>query len=496
VCQISPMSDVSDRLYTAEQVRYLDQCAIHDAKIPGLDLMRRAGRRVFSETIVRWPETASLTIICGPGNNGGDGYVVATLALEAGLSVQLVQLGDPGKISGDAALARSAFLDGGGAETPVQELLPATGVIVDALLGTGLERPLGNHYLEMVQWINGQSCPVVSVDIPTGLNADTGAVMGGAVQADLTITFVGRKQGMYTADAVDLCGELVFDDLGIPWDVYAENASSARLMTRDNTLAMVSRKRNAHKGHYGHVLVLGGCPGMPGAVIMAGLAALRAGAGRVTVATHPDHASQIPLVHPELMCRAVQAPSDLHALSETADCVVFGPGLGTDSWALMLFNEMLTLQCPVVIDADGLNLLSRSGHGQGQWILTPHPAEAARLLGQQTSEIQADRYASVAAISDRYQSVTVLKGAGSLVHAPGMTWLCPHGNPGMATAGMGDILAGVIGGLLAQGLNREEAARLGVFIHAIAGDRAAEMGERGMMASDLLDHIRAEVNRE
>ena len=488
------MSDISDRLYTAEQVRYLDQCAIHDAKIPGFDLMRRAGRRVFSESIQRWPETASLTVFCGPGNNGGDGYIVAALAMEAGLRVQLVQLGDPDRVSGDAALARSAFLDAGGAEIPLNDLLPETDLIIDALLGTGLERPLGDNYLEVVQWINGQSCPVVSVDIPTGINADTGAVMGGAVQADLTITFVGRKQGMYTADAVDLCGELIFDDLGIPGDVYAKTPSSSLLMSRVNTRLMVSRKRNAHKGHYGHVLVLGGSSGMPGAVIMAGLAALRTGAGRVTIATHLEHASQIPLVHPELMCRAVSGPTDLHDLFEAADCMVFGPGLGTDSWATMLFNEMLTLQCPVVIDADGLNLLSRSGHGRGQWILTPHPAEAARLLGVTTTEVQADRFTAVSTISSRYQSVTVLKGAGSLVHLPDMTWLCPHGNPGMATAGMGDILAGVIGGLLAQGLSREEAASLGVFIHATAGDRAAEQGERGLMATDLLDYIRAGVN--
>jgi NAD(P)H-hydrate epimerase len=489
------MSDISDQLYTAEQVRDLDACAIRDAQIPGFELMRRAGRRIFSETIERWPETTSLAVISGPGNNGGDGYVVARLALEAGLSVQLLQLGDPGRVSGDAALARTAFLDADGMEVPAGGPMPEADVIVDALLGTGLERPLRGRFLDTVRWINGQTCPVVSVDIPSGLNADSGAVMGTAVQADLTITFVGRKQGMYTANAVDLCGELIFDDLGIPGDIYAKQASSARMMTSDNTRSMVSRDRSAHKGQFGHVLVLGGGPGMPGAVIMAGLAALRTGAGRVTIATHPDHAAQIPLAHPELMCQAVAGPADLHALFEAADCVVFGPGLGTDSWATMLFNEMLTLQCPVVIDADGLNLLSRSGHGLGQWILTPHPAEAARLLGATTSEIQADRYASVTAISDRYQSVTVLKGAGSLVHEPGMTWLCPRGNPGMATAGMGDILSGVIGGLLAQGLGQEEAARLGVFVHASAGDQAAEHGERGMMATDLLEYIRAEVNR-
>lgn len=489
------MNMKAQSLYTADQVRELDRLAIEEEGIPGYTLMQRAGQSCFDELTLAWPDASRLTVCCGSGNNGGDGYVIATLALRAGLDVHLIQIGNPEHIRGDAALARQAYIDAGGIEHGWDRRLPASDVIVDAMLGTGLQRPVEGHYLACIHAINHQTMPVLSVDIPSGIHADTGSPMGGAIRADIVVSFVGRKRGLYTGRSLDYRGRMVFDDLGIPLSVYQKLIPSARLIDhRVHAEALPKRRLNAHKGLFGHVLIIGGGPGMPGAAMMAGTAALRAGAGRVTIATHPEHASLMPMYQPELMCRGIETGEDVLPLLGQASCVVLGPGLGKSEWAKALFNQVIDQAVPMVLDADALNLLAQNPRQGSDWVLTPHPAEAARLLGVSSHDIQRDRFSSAVRLHERYQAVTVLKGAGTLVASEDGLSLCAAGNPGMATAGMGDILAGMIGGLIAQKMDLIPAAERGTCIHAWAGDQAAQTGERGLLATDLLDFIRQGVN--
>jgi len=489
------MNTKAQSLYTAGQVRELDRLVIEEEGIPGFTLMQRAGQRCFDELTLNWSEASRLMVCCGPGNNGGDGYVIATLALRAGLDVHLIQMGNPDQVRGEAALARQAFIAAGGVERGWEKRLPECDVIVDALLGTGLQRPVEGHYLACIHAINHQATPVLSVDIPSGIHADTGSPMGGAIKADIVVSFVGRKRGLYTGRSLDYRERMVFDDLGIPVSVYQKLVPSARLIDRRvHAEDLPKRRLNAHKGLFGHVLIVGGGSGMPGAAMMAGTAALRVGAGRVTIATHPGHAALIPMYQPELMCRGIEVGKDLLPLLENVSCVVLGPGLGQSEWAKGLFDRVIDQAVPMVLDADALNLLAQNPRQGSDWVLTPHPAEAARLLGVSSHDIQRDRFSSAMKLHERHQAVTVLKGAGTLIASEAGLSLCAAGNPGMATAGMGDLLAGMIGGLIAQKMDLAPAAERGVCIHAWAGDQVAKAGERGLLATDLLGFIRQGVN--
>jgi NAD(P)H-hydrate epimerase len=487
------MIATSHRLYTAAQVRQLDRYAIEQEGMPGYELMQRAGNLAFNELLAAWPGAEQILICCGPGNNGGDGYVVARLALEACLQVQLIQLGDSGRIKGEAAQARKGFLDAGGEELAWKGALPEADVIVDALLGTGIEREVEGDYLACIQAINSHNAAVVSLDIPSGLNADTGTPMGEAVCAELTVSFVAQKKGLHTGIALDYRGRLSFDDLGVPHSAYASVNSQVSLSPTG--IRFEPRPLNSHKGMFGHVVIVGGGQGMPGAAIMAGKAALRAGAGCVSILTTPEHAALIPIHCPELMAHGVEQATDARPILEQASCLVIGPGLGLGDWARRLFDVALEYPVPTVLDADALTLLAASSRKGGQWIITPHPGEAGRLLNKDSRAIQADRFAAAARLHERFNATVVLKGAGTLVVSAEGVEVCPAGNPGMATAGMGDILSGVIAALIGQGMGLAEAASHGVCIHASAGDRAASRGKRGLMATDLLEYIRNAVNR-
>jgi len=484
-------------LYTAAQVRELDRTAIEDAGIPGYTLMSRAGEVVWSCLRAECPAARTLVVVCGTGNNGGDGYVVARLALEAEYQVRVVQLGDAESIKGDALAARRAYLAAGGACDPFDDqVLADAEVIVDALLGTGLERPLERQWLAVVKAINAVGVPVIAVDIPSGLHADTGAVLGAAVRATTTVTFIGRKQGLLTGAAADFTGTIHFDDLRVPASVHERITADARLLISAplGELAF-PRARNAHKGDHGHVLVVGGDHGMLGAVRLAGEAALRAGAGLVSLATRPEHAALLSAACPELMSHGAGTAQALRALLPRATVVAVGPGLGQSRWARELLAVLLETRLPLVVDADALNLLSCEPVQRDNWVLTPHPGEAARLLKRTTSAIQADRYTAVRAIAGNFGGVAVLKGAGSLVASTGSpVAVCTAGNPGMGSGGMGDVLSGVIASLMAQGLDHSQAAAAGVCVHARAADRAAVNGERGMIARDVITELRAEMN--
>jgi NAD(P)H-hydrate epimerase len=369
-------------------------------------------------------------------------------------------------------------------------------LLVDGLLGSGLERDVEGRFADIVDAMNRHAAPVAALDIPSGLHGDSGAIMGIAVRAELTITFVGLKSGLYLDAGPALAGDVVFAGLDIPPECRGGVSPIMRRID-SNILAkaLPRRKREAHKGHFGHVLVVGGGPGMPGAVRLCGESALRAGAGLVSIATHPGHSEQVPANRPELMCHGVESTDDLRPLLDRASVIAVGPGLGDGDWSRQMLDAVLESTLPMVVDADALNLLVDRDARADDWILTPHPGEAARLLGISIQDVQADRRAALASLVDRYGGISVLKGSGTLISSrKGQPWLCSAGNPGMASAGMGDVLTGVIAGLRAQNLSSGLAAVVGVQVHALAGDRAAEAGERGLIASDLIAEIRRCVN--
>ena len=337
---------------------------------------------------------------------------------------------------------------------------------------------------------------MLALDVPSGLHADTGAVLGAAVRATATITFVGLKPGFWLGEGPQYTGSLACDDLEVPPVAFAGASCALRLIGPALTRSMLPpRSRLTHKGTAGRVVIVGGGPGMPGAVRLAAEAALRAGAGLVTVLTHPAHASALVIARPEVICHGIEDAAQARPHLDAADVVALGPGLGQSGWARGLYTAVVARAGLRVLDADALNLLAQAPQRADDWILTPHPGEAARLLGRSTADIQQDRREAVLELAARYGGVAVLKGAGSLVAREGRSpWVCNAGNPGMASAGMGDVLTGVIAGVLAQCRDLELAAAVGVDLHARAGDRAARAGERGLLASDLLAELRVGAN--
>jgi NAD(P)H-hydrate epimerase len=500
------MAASADRLYTAEQVRKLDRSAIEAHGIPGIELMERAGSSVFAAAQSAFPQTRNWLVFCGAGNNAGDGYVVARLALQAGLEVSICALKPPDRLAGDAATAAARWHEAGGRTRPWPAGSPErVELLVDALLGTGLDRVPEGDYAAAIQWMNASGRPVVAVDIPSGLDADTGVVRGTAVRARLTVTFIGNKRGLFTADGQDHSGGVRFAALDTP-DSVRDSISDSGILLRENLIAenLPKRPRNSHKGSFGWVLGIGGNSSMSGAVRLCGEAALRSGAGKVTLATVRDHAALVNLTCPELMVRGVRRGKELRTLLQQVDVSVIGTGLGQTSWSEDLFKTCMKTRVPIVLDADGLNILARlyaemgrrKDLPRGNWILTPHPAEAGRLLDCPAREIQQDRVAAALRIAERFDATVVLKGCGTVVAQPGGRYgICPLGNPGMASAGTGDVLAGVIGALVAQHLDLWNAAATGVVAHARAGDLAArQVGERGLIASDITARLPQVLN--
>jgi NAD(P)H-hydrate epimerase len=491
------MQPLPQFVYATSDVRAADAHAIRDLGVPGYTLMARAGESALTAIRAQWPMHRRLVIVCGRGNNGGDGYVVARYARAAGLEVCVTApLGTPSR-SADAERAAADWTAAGGAVEPWSPGVLARGeLIVDALFGTGLQRDLTGDAAAVVAAMNGAGRPIVALDVPSGLDSDTGQPRGAAVRAQLTVTFVGLKAGLFVGFGPEFAGRIVCDDLDVPAEAFASRKPALRRITEAELRAALPRRtRTSHKGTHGRVLLVGGGEGMPGAIRLAGEAALRSGAGLVTVATWPAHAAVIAMARPELICVGCPDAATLAPLIDAAEVVAIGPGLGRTPWAEALVEAVYSAARPVVADADALNLLAARPRRRQAWCLTPHPGEAARLLGCTNADVQADRLAAVHALTGRYGAVSVLKGAGTLVAAPDSTpWLCDRGNPGMAAAGMGDVLTGIVASLAAQQLGAgaaspdavlELAAAVGVLVHATAGDLAARGGERGIVASDL-----------
>ncbi len=477
-------------LHTVEQMREIDRAALAALDISGIELMRRASSAALSNLRRHWPQVRRICVHCGPGNNGGDGFLLAVLAREVGLQVEVVALTSASH--GDAAAARAEWQHGG-AQVHVWDrhaALPMAELHVDALYGIGLNRAPEPDAAALIERINADGAPILALDVPSGLNADSGDCPGATVRANLTVTFIAHKRGLHTGRAADCIGVLELATLGVPASVFAHVPCDARLLAAE---FLPRRDHYTNKGSYGHVLVIGGGQGMAGAVHLAGESALRTGAGKVSVATRAEHVSALNAARPELMAHGVDGPQALESLLEGADVLALGPGLGQSAWSHALWLTALESGKPLVLDADGLNLLAKEPRRfSTPTVLTPHPGEAARLLGGSVAEIEGDRFAAARELAGRYGAVVVLKGAGSLVADPdGRLDVCPWGNPGMASGGMGDLLTGIIAALMAQACSPWQAACIGVGLHARADDTAAQSGERGLLASDLLAPLRA-----
>lgn len=486
-------------VYQTSQIRELERLAKERFNITGEMMMQRAGKSAFDCLLRHWPSAKKIGVICGAGNNGGDGYVLAKLAHDIGFEVTVWQTGKMDQLKNEARIAYEHCKSAG---VPIQSFDPQLplhnkDVLVDALLGIGLHGELAEETAVVIQAMNDSGIPILSLDLPSGVDANVGAVVSTAVKATVTITFIGLKIGLLTGYGIACTGELIVDDLLLPAELYTLVVPMAERISRVQFFPYLKpRTRDWHKGKSGHVLIVGGEYGYSGAALMAAEAALRVGAGLVSIATRLDHASLLNVTFPEIMCHAVESKNELYPLMKKADVIVVGPGLGVSIWGKKMWQAVLETNLPLIVDGDALNLLAENSSSmRDNWILTPHPGEAARLLKKSVIEVQQDRLTAVMALQKNYQGVAVLKGAGTFVLAANsLPAVCDKGNPGMATAGMGDVLSGVIGGLVAQHLPLDIAAKLGVAVHGQAGDMAAKEGERGLIATDLLVHLRHLVN--
>ncbi len=499
---VQPDSSASfTRVYSAAESRALDRCAIEEHGIPGIVLMKRAGQAAWAALLRHWPQTRSITVLCGRGNNAGDGYIVAGAALGAGRAVQLIQLGPATALTGDAARARDWAVASGVAVSEVSAEAPQFAivgdVVVDALLGTGVKGAVRAGYAHAIDEIAACGAPVLALDIPSGLCSDTGRVLGSAVRAAATVTFIGMKRGLVTGAAGDYAGAVELATLDIPRACYDTVPGAPAVRWQQVRQWLPPREATAYKQRSGHVLVLGGDRGMGGAVALAAEAALRVGAGLVSAVTRPEHVSAILARRPEIMVSGRDDAGSLDALLERATVIAVGPGLGRLSWGQALFERACAAGRPLVIDADALHWLARqTSLPAGPVIITPHAGEAAALLGCSAAEVQQDRYGAVARLSARF-GVAVLKGPGTLIADGDTVAVCMHGNAAMASAGMGDVLTGVVAGLLAQGMPPAAAATAGVCLHSYTADRyVTRCGPRGLLAGDLLEELVPVLNRD
>lgn len=525
-------------LFDAATVRELDRIAIEESGIPGITLMRRAALACVEVVQQRWPKARSARVYCGHGNNAGDGYLIAGILAERGFQTEAVIVGDIKKLGSDASHAYQFCQQSNVEMTPLAPRVfeGETDLIIDALLGTGLSGPVRSEFANVISLLNEMASksaiPVLAVDIPSGLNSDTGQILGVSIKASATVTFIGTKRGLLTDDGPDMAGEVYFDDLEVSSSLDQRVSTNVGILKEHDLKGLLPRRpKNSHKNKFGHILIVGGDEGMGGAVAMSAEAALRTGGGLVTVATHPSHTQSLLSRMPELMVRGITNPEAKKAaandmkgsrlldhLLNQCSVVVLGPGLGKSDWSRTVFEAVMShtksTKKPIVIDADGLNLLAGQFEKRDNWILTPHPGEAARLVSGLTAHSEKNAALKtgapldvgvIAAASDRFSlsellqgqfgGTVVLKGVGSLIHDGDLISVCPYGNPGMSTAGMGDVLSGVLGALLGQGLTVVEAAKLGVTMHALAGDRAVAVpGERGLIATDLIPQLRKLAN--
>jgi len=482
-------------------------------QIASYALMQAAGKSLWAFIQEHYPKADDFLIVTGPGNNAGDGFEIARLLIQAGHQVRLRFVANTKHpkdyfqcIKGDAKIALEALQQ---TQIPIEafntENCLSAELIIDGILGSGIKSPPREEFVAAIQAINATNQKVLAIDIPSGLDADNGCEVGCAITADATLSFIGIKPGLVTAEGKQCCGVLYLDDLAVGFDSSTLNqprqlvSLNSEITNCDpSTTAVLSRKANSHKGSHGRTLVIGGNHGMGGAALLAASAAYRCGSGGVVLITRSENISAALEQNPEIMAIASDDIADSDSIEialkafESATSIVVGPGLGNDQWAEFWLEEALSRDLPTVVDADGLRLAKELVFSLSGTIITPHPGEAKALLANHWQDIQQHRYQAVIDLQRITGAYVVLKGAGTLISIVGSDTIkvCPYGNAGMATAGMGDVLAGIIGSLLSQGFSKSAAATLGTLMHSLSGDRAASDQPIGLIASDLLVHIR------
>ncbi len=510
-------------LVSAEEMRALDQLTIERYGTPGHVLMERAGKGATAALLSALPHMrrkGRRALICaGKGNNGGDGLVMARLLRARGVRAEVVLLGRTADLRGDALRNLRAYQRGRATVHEIVELdqlgvlaagLEKADVAIDAIFGTGLDKPVGGLHAAAIEMLNASGVPVFAVDIPSGLHADTGLPLGTAIQAEATATFGFAKIGQVLYPGTRHCGALTVVDIGLAPEAVAAQAPRAALLDAAAVARLIPlRSADTHKGDCGHVLIIAGSFGKTGAAQLVTRAALRVGAGLVTLVApaslYPVYAAGVREAMTEILPdedgRIAFAPTQLEALVAGKTAVVIGPGIGTHAGARQTVRWLLThAGVPIVLDADALTCMAGEGAAlraaASPLLLTPHPGEMGRLLGSDTAAVQADRAGTARRFAVEHGCTLILKGARTVIGgADGWLWVNPTGNPGMASGGMGDALCGVLGGLLAQRLPVSEAARLGVYLHGAAADRAAEEGgEIGLVASDVIDGLRSALH--
>ncbi|MDO6721185.1 NAD(P)H-hydrate dehydratase [Psychrosphaera sp. 1_MG-2023] len=495
-------------LYLAEQIKLGEIKCAEQQGIDMYQLMEAAGHAVFDCVLAKYSHANHIIVLAGTGNNGGDAYVVARLINHSNMPVTVFSPKPQSKLRGDAEIARQSFLSHGGTivgleKLPdlVDELHPS--LLIDGLLGTGFDGALRDEYRVALEFISTLSLPIIAIDLPSGLNGDTGHVVDFAIKATYTVTFVGLKVGLVTGDGPDYCGTLLFSGLGIEQCLNHSNIATATWLKSPIQAQLQKRKFNSHKGSFGHVVCIGGAVGMPGAIFMAAKSALRSGAGKVTVITHPQNVTLINSLAPELMVFGSDGEMDQSIKDRIshADILVVGPGLSVAPWGESVFTQLvaddLLAHIPTILDADALNLLCKhyvplvKNKNLNKWVLTPHPLEAARLLDISVLDVSKNRVAIARDIAHKFGAVVVLKGCGSIITDGVNVAINGSGNPGMATAGMGDVLAGVIAGVMTNFDKNETAlqksTQKAVFLHGLAGDITAKNGEIGIISTDVIE---------
>ncbi|MET1161364.1 MAG: NAD(P)H-hydrate dehydratase [Pseudoxanthomonas sp.] len=488
-------------LFDTHAARLLDARATTLLGGDGYALMQRAGQAGWQHVLQHWPAAHRITVVCGPGNNGGDGYVLARLAHRSGRLVTVLHLAEHVPTTELSQRACTEYVAVGGEIALFPESVPHGDLLVDAMFGIGLSRPPDTFATALIDAINAQPAPVFALDVPSGLDADKGSAPGKAVIASRTLQFISRHSGLHTGQALEHTGQLELEELDVADEVFSTVESGPTLLTQEAlSYWLLPRRRNTHKGESGRALCIGGDHGHGGAILLCAEAALRSGAGLLNVATREAHVPALLARRPEAMALAAESGDELKPLLSQANAIAIGPGLGQGDWGRATLKLALAAGKPLVLDADALNLIAAGVFalaGDADAILTPHPGEAARLLGTDTADVQRDRFAAAQAIAERYRAVVVLKGAGTIIAAPARKpRVIDAGNPGMAVGGMGDVLTGVIVALRAAGLPAFDAASAGALMHSLAGDAAAELGERGLLPSDLFPHLRHLANPE
>jgi len=496
------MKNIQENLYSVDSIVRLEQVAINQFDIPAYELMKRAGDAVFQVLKSTYPLHKKILVLCGAGNNAGDGYVVARLAKQAGFDVSVMSLIDPATLKNEALLAYQDWSNIAENSAAEISLIDEADMIIDALLGTGLAREVSAEWADWIDAVNASGKPVIAVDVPSGLIADTGIIAGHAIQAAQTVCFIGLKQGMFTARANDVCGDIIFNDLALPVEVYSHVEADAQLIKKIDYSLLPKRKPSSNKGNFGHVLIVGGNTGMPGAVILAAKAALRTGAGLVTILTVASNLEAVSSAVPEAMVKTCDENSIIEVLTgsfvKNITHIAIGMGLGQDDWSLALLRFCVQLNKPVLLDADALNLIARHDiKVRSKLVITPHPGEAARLLSDEkllsSADVQDDRFAAARRLHDLFNDsehcVVVLKGSGTIIFDSRAVKVCSLGNAAMAAPGMGDVLSGMIIALMAQGIDIDDAAELAVCLHASAAQAVTRDRTRGLLASDVINEL-------